>query len=94
MVQLYLLMGGWAMFGGLAVVIVATVVNAWLGLLQQKLQKQILAYKGTRVKILNEIISGIKVDSALIYCSFFCWGPGLKFNKKQLSTMPDLLYVS
>ena len=62
MIQLYMLMG-WAMFGGLAVVIVATITNAWLGRLQQRLQKQILAFKATRVKILNEIISGIKVCS-------------------------------
>ena len=50
------------MLGGLAVVIIAIVVNACLGVLQQKLQKQILALKASRVKILNELIGGIKVS--------------------------------
>ena len=62
MIQLYFLMGVWPMLGALFVVIISTVINAWLGLLQQRLQKKILAFKGTRTKILNEVITGIKVS--------------------------------
>lgn len=60
MVQLWMLMGV-AMFGGLAVVLVAVVINGILGRLQQRLQRQILGYKSKRIKILNEVINGIKV---------------------------------
>lgn len=67
MVQLWMLMGV-AMFGGLAVVLVAVVINGILGRLQQRLQRQILGYKSKRIKILNEVINGIKVK---IYSSLF-----------------------
>ncbi|XP_045182658.2 multidrug resistance-associated protein 1-like [Mercenaria mercenaria] len=60
MVQLWMLMGV-AMFGGLAVVLVAIIVNGVLGRMQQRLQIQILRNKSKRVKILNEVINGIKV---------------------------------
>lgn len=60
MVQLWMLMGV-AMFGGLAVVLIAVVINGILGRLQQRLQRQILGYKSKRIKILNEVINGIKV---------------------------------
>ena len=61
MAQLWLFMGI-AMLGGLAVVVLATIINGYLGRLQQRLQKQILALKGKRIKILNEVINGIKVS--------------------------------
>ena len=60
MVQLWALMGV-AMFGGLAVVLIAIVINGILGRMQQRLQIQILRNKSKRVKILNEVINGIKV---------------------------------
>jgi ABC-type proline/glycine betaine transport system permease subunit len=52
---------GVAMFGGLAVVLLAIIINGILGRLQQRLQIQILRNKSKRVKILNEVINGIKV---------------------------------
>ncbi|XP_060602685.1 multidrug resistance-associated protein 1-like [Ruditapes philippinarum] len=60
MVQLWTFMGV-AMFGGLAVVLLAIIINGILGRLQQRLQIQILRNKSKRVKILNEVINGIKV---------------------------------
>ena len=49
------------MFAGLAVVIITTATTGWIGRVLQRLQRQILTFKGSRVKILNEIINGIKV---------------------------------
>ena len=49
------------MFAGLAVVIITIATTGWIGRVLQRLQRQILTFKGSRMKILNEIINGIKV---------------------------------
>ena len=65
MAQLYLLLD-WVMFAGLAVVIITTATTGWIGRVLQRLQRQILTFKGSRVKILNEIINGIKVKHIIV----------------------------
>ncbi|XP_052767473.1 multidrug resistance-associated protein 1-like isoform X2 [Mya arenaria] len=52
---------GIAMFAGLAFVVVAIIINSIIGRCQQSLQVEILAFKSLRIKILNEVINGIKV---------------------------------
>ena len=64
--QLYLLMD-LVMFAGLAVVIITIATTGWIGRVLQRLQRQILTFKGSRMKILNEIINGIKVYHTFTY---------------------------
>lgn len=52
---------GVATFGSVAVIIVITVLNIFFGKLQQKYQSVILSLKSSRIKLLNEVLNGIKV---------------------------------
>ncbi|XP_053400725.1 multidrug resistance-associated protein 1-like isoform X1 [Mercenaria mercenaria] len=60
MLQLWYLIGP-ATFSGIGVIIVMIILNGILGRWQQGLQGLVLGYKSNRIKILNEIINGIKV---------------------------------
>ncbi|XP_060602679.1 multidrug resistance-associated protein 1-like isoform X1 [Ruditapes philippinarum] len=60
MLQLWYLIG-FATFSGIGVIIVMIILNGILGRRQQWLQGLVLGYKSNRIKILNEIINGIKV---------------------------------
>ncbi|XP_052786369.1 multidrug resistance-associated protein 1-like isoform X1 [Mya arenaria] len=66
--QLWDLMGV-ASLGGLAVVLVVLPTVAFIATKQYKLQKELLRLKGIRIKILNEVISGIKV------LKMYAWEP-------------------
>jgi hypothetical protein len=50
-----------ASLGGLAVILVVLPTVGMIATQQYKLQKELLRLKGNRIKILNEVISGIKV---------------------------------
>ncbi|XP_053373937.1 ATP-binding cassette sub-family C member 3-like [Mercenaria mercenaria] len=58
--QLWGLMGI-AAAGSLVVILVVLPVVGFIGIQQYKLQKELLNLKGSRIKILNEVINGIKV---------------------------------
>ena len=49
------------MFAGLAVMILLMPVNGFIANATKKLQLQQMKYKDQRVKLMNEILSGIKV---------------------------------
>ncbi|XP_060579428.1 ATP-binding cassette sub-family C member 3-like [Ruditapes philippinarum] len=67
-VQLWDLMGV-ASLGGLAVILVVLPTVGMIATQQYKLQKELLRLKGNRIKILNEVISGIKV------LKMYAWEP-------------------
>ena len=50
-----------ATLGGLAIVAFIFPVNVYIGKKQLGIQKYILTMKGKRVRLINEILSGIKV---------------------------------
>ncbi|XP_062568069.1 multidrug resistance-associated protein 1-like [Saccostrea cucullata] len=52
---------GMATLGSVAVIIIISALNILFGKLQQKYQGIILALKSSRIKLLNEVLSGIKV---------------------------------
>ncbi|XP_062585186.1 multidrug resistance-associated protein 1-like, partial [Saccostrea cucullata] len=52
---------GVATLGSVAVIIIISALNIVFGKLQQKYQGIILALKSSRIKLLNEVLSGIKV---------------------------------
>ena len=51
-----------ASLGGLAVILVVLPTVGIIATKQYKIQKELLRLKGNRIKILNEVISGIKVN--------------------------------
>ncbi|KAL4216368.1 hypothetical protein ACF0H5_024095 [Mactra antiquata] len=67
-VQLWDLMGV-ASLGGLAVILIVLPLVCFIATRQYILQKELLRLKGKRIKILNEVISGIKV------LKMYAWEP-------------------
>ncbi|KAL4216369.1 hypothetical protein ACF0H5_024096 [Mactra antiquata] len=67
-IQLWALMGV-ASFGGLAIVCIVMPIVGFIATRQYKLQKELLRLKGKRIKILNEVIGGIKV------LKMYAWEP-------------------
>ncbi|XP_062605644.1 multidrug resistance-associated protein 1-like, partial [Saccostrea cucullata] len=67
---------GVATLGSVAVIIIISALNILFGKLQQKYQGIILALKSSRIKLLNEVLSGIKV------LKMYTWEPS--FTKKLL----------
>ncbi|XP_061170519.1 multidrug resistance-associated protein 1-like [Saccostrea echinata] len=68
---------GAATLGSFAVIIIISALNIFFGKLQQKYQGIILALKSSRIKLLNEVLSGIKV------LKMYTWEPS--FTKKLLN---------
>ncbi|XP_062608623.1 multidrug resistance-associated protein 1-like [Saccostrea cucullata] len=68
---------GVATLGSVAVIIIISALNILFGKLQQKYQGIILALKSSRIKLLNEVLSGIKV------LKMYTWEP--PFTKKLLN---------
>ncbi|KAJ8311732.1 hypothetical protein KUTeg_011087 [Tegillarca granosa] len=63
--QLWDLMGV-ATLGGVGVIIILGVLNAYFGKLEQKYQQAVLRVKSTRIKVLNEVLQGIKGSLAYV----------------------------
>lgn len=58
---------GVATLGCIAVIIVISLVNMYLGKLQEKYQRSLLTLKSSRIKLLNEVLNGIKVINVLLH---------------------------
>ena len=56
---------GVATMGSVGVIIAIAVLNVWFGKLQQVYQAIILALKSSRIRLLKEVLSGIKVLRAI-----------------------------
>ena len=54
------------MLAGLAVLVVLIPVNGWVANQVKKLQVQQMEYKDKRVKMMNEILNGMKVSFVCI----------------------------
>jgi hypothetical protein len=55
------LIAGIASVGGISIILAMLPVVGYISTLQFKLQKEMLYLKGKRIRLLNEVISGIKV---------------------------------
>ncbi|XP_056002528.1 multidrug resistance-associated protein 1-like isoform X2 [Ostrea edulis] len=62
---------GVATLGCIAVIIVISLVNMYLGKLQEKYQWSLLTLKSSRIKLLNEVLNGIKVIKMYAWESSF-----------------------
>ena len=63
---------GVATMGSVGVIVVIAVLNVWFGKLQQVYQAIILALKSSRIRLLKEMLSGIKVLRAIKVLYFYC----------------------
>ena len=67
LVFLYLTMGP-SIFAGFAVMVLMIPLNSWLASWSKRLQVKQMGYKDTRIKLINEVLNGIKVCSAWLVC--------------------------
>ncbi|GAB0092997.1 hypothetical protein DMENIID0001_080490 [Sergentomyia squamirostris] len=74
---LYSLLGV-AIFAGLAVMILMIPFNGWIAVMLQKLQIAQMALKDDRVKMMNEILGGMKV------LKLYAWEPSFEDNVKNI----------
>src|SRR5699024_5443040 len=52
---------GWAMFAGFAVLVLIIPLNAWISSCQNRYQTKQMEEKDERVKVINEVLGGIRV---------------------------------
>ena len=57
---------GPSIFAGVAVMILTIPVNAVIASYSKKLQAKQMVFKDSRIKIVNEVLNGIKVISVLL----------------------------
>ena len=53
--------------GAIGVLVLALPICGYITFIQKNLQTEILRLKGTRIKILSEVLNGIKVSSKCVY---------------------------
>jgi len=66
---IYFLWGvvGPSCLAGLVVLVLLIPFNSWVAVKQRKLQAQVLGLKGNRIKLLNELLNGIKVRGNIFF---------------------------
>ena len=92
MVSLYRLMGP-SVFAGVGVMVLMVPVNAYLALRSRKLQKSQMKNKDTRMKLMDEILNGIKV------IKLYAWEKAFvdrvaQVRKSELDTLKSIGYLS
>lgn len=67
---LYFLWGvlGPSVLAGVAVIVILMPMNGLMAKYQQSLQTKLMAYKDERVKLMNEVLNGIKVSETPSSC--------------------------
>lgn len=93
-VCLYFLWGviGPSVLAGLAVMLLMIPINGWMANFTKKLQVKQMAHKDKRVKMMNEILNGIKV------LKLYAWEPSFEeiineTREKELKTLKGRAYV-
>ncbi|CAB3223730.1 unnamed protein product [Arctia plantaginis] len=90
---MYFLWGvlGPSVLAGLAVIIVLMPINAFFAGVQKKFQTKLMRYKDERIKLMTEILNGMKV------LKIYAWEPSfqeyiLKIRNKELKIMRTMIY--
>ncbi|KAF9912121.1 hypothetical protein BX616_010415, partial [Lobosporangium transversale] len=90
---LYLTLG-WATFAGLGVMILMIPLNARLGIIQQRFQEKHMTYKDSRIKLMNELLNGIRVIKLYAWEGTFLQKILSVRNDQELRIMKKLGYIS
>ena len=81
------------MFAGLAVMILLMPVNGFIANATKKLQLQQMKYKDQRVKLMNEILSGIKVRGRPVLSSGDCTGRWIVVCQRLMVNHASVRYI-
>ncbi|KAG0259962.1 hypothetical protein BG011_002238 [Mortierella polycephala] len=95
-VTLYLLYAtmGWAIFAGLVIMIVMVPLNAKLSVIQQRYVVKHMQYKDSRIKLMNEILNGIRVIKLYAWEGTFLQKVMTIRNEQELDVMKKMGYVN
>ncbi|KAF8934648.1 hypothetical protein BGZ52_003729 [Haplosporangium bisporale] len=95
-IALYLLYDtmGWAILAGVAVMICTIPLNARLSVFMKNFQKQQMKNKDTRIKLMNEILNGIRVIKLYAWEGTFLQKVLTVRNDHELATMKKIGYLS
>ncbi|KAF9285512.1 hypothetical protein BGZ68_003791 [Mortierella alpina] len=95
-VTLYLLYStmGWSIFAGLAVMFLMIPLNAKLSVVQQSYEEKHMKYKDSRIKLMNEILNGIRVIKLYAWEGTFLQKILAVRNDQELEMMRKMGYIS
>ncbi|KAF9937446.1 hypothetical protein BGZ67_001284 [Mortierella alpina] len=95
-VTLYLLYStmGWSIFAGLAVMFLMIPLNAKLSVVQQSYEEKHMKYKDSRIKLMNEILNGIRVIKLYAWEGTFLQKILTVRNDQELEMMRKMGYIS
>ncbi|KAK3818860.1 MAG: ATP-binding cassette transporter 1 [Benniella sp.] len=85
---------GWAAFAGVGVMILMMPLNAWLYLLYQKYEKKYMEHKDSRIKLMNELLNGIRVIKLYAWENTFLRQILATRNDLELDMLKKIGYVS
>ncbi|KAF9985753.1 hypothetical protein BGZ65_010009, partial [Modicella reniformis] len=90
---LYLVLG-WATLAGLGVMILMIPVNAKLALIEQNYQQKYMGHKDLRIKLMNELLNGIRVIKLYAWENTFIQKILNTRNNLELDMMKKMGYIS
>ncbi|KAF9972607.1 hypothetical protein BGZ73_004232 [Actinomortierella ambigua] len=93
MVLLYQTMG-WAIFAGVAIMILMIPINARMSAFMRKLQQQQMKNKDARIKLMNEILNGIRVIKLYAWENTFLQKVLTVRNDQELAMMKKIGYLT
>ncbi|KAF9327392.1 hypothetical protein BG006_009279 [Podila minutissima] len=95
-IALYLLYDtmSWAIFAGVAVMLLTIPLNARLSVFMKNLQQKQMKNKDTRIKLMNEILNGIRVIKLYAWEGTFLQKVLTVRNDYELETMKKIGYLS
>ncbi|KAF9191139.1 hypothetical protein BGZ51_007720 [Haplosporangium sp. Z 767] len=95
-IALYLLFDtmSWAIFAGVAVMLLTIPLNARLSVFMKNLQQKQMKNKDTRIKLMNEILNGIRVIKLYAWEGTFLQKVLTVRNDHELATMKSIGYLS
>ncbi|KAF9145057.1 hypothetical protein BGX30_010456 [Mortierella sp. GBA39] len=95
-IALYLLYDtmSWAIFAGVAIMILTIPLNARLSVFMKNFQQQQMKNKDTRIKLMNEILNGIRVIKLYAWEGTFLQKVLTVRNDHELATMKKIGYLS
>src|SRR5690349_17342441 len=95
-IALYLLFDtmSWAIFAGVAIMILTIPLNARLSVFMKNFQQQQMKNKDTRIKLMNEILNGIRVIKLYAWEGTFLQKILAVRNDQELEMMRKMGYIS
>ncbi|CAO3563902.1 unnamed protein product [Mortierella alpina] len=95
-VTLYLLYStmGWSIFAGLAVMFLMIPLNARLSVVQQSYEEKRMKHKDSRIKLMNEVLNGIRVIKLYAWEGTFLQKILAVRNDQELEVMKKMGYIS